>query len=260
MPIPAISVIIPFYNEAGNVIPLVEATIHSLKKDNVLFNIILVDDASRDSTYTEILTCTKKYPEVTGIRHLRQKGQSAALRTGVLLAPYEWILTLDGDGQNNPADILFLLKALKNSNNSQGIVIFGNRPDRRDPLFTRICSRLANGIRQFILKDQCPDTGCGLKLFPRQGFMSLPHFNHFHRYLPSLFQMKGYCVINVPVTHRPRTRGKSKYGFWNRFLPGIWDLLGVLWLKNRQIEAEIATIEGQLHQVINSDETIQKVG
>lgn len=259
MSYPSISVVIPFYNEAGNVIPLIEAIIHSLK-DKTQFNIILIDDASRDSTYAEITTCIQNYPEVTGVRHLRQRGQSAALWTGITMAPHEWILTLDGDGQNNPADALMLLNTLKNTPNTHDIVIFGNRPDRKDSWFTKFNSRAANRIRQFILKDNCPDTGCGLKLFPRKGFLSLHHFNHFHRYLPTLFQMQGYHTINVPVTHRPRTRGKSKYGFWNRFLPGVWDLVGVLWLKNRPLRAEIAVIEGQLKEKIENKEDERKVG
>lgn len=259
MSYPSISVVIPFYNEAGNVIPLIEATIHSLR-DKIHFNIILVDDASRDSTYAEITACIQNYPEVTGVRHLRQRGQSAALWTGITIAPHEWIMTLDGDGQNNPADALMLLNTLKNAPKTKNTVVFGNRPDRKDSWSTKVYSRAANRIRQFILKDNCPDTGCGLKLFPRKGFLSFPHFNHFHRYLPSLFQMHGYHIMNVPVTHRPRTRGKSKYGFWNRFLPGIWDLLGVLWLKNRPVHAEIAIIEGQLKEVIKNEEEKRKIG
>lgn len=251
MSLKSISIVIPFYNEAGNVLPLVEDTIHAVK-DKLVYSLILVDDGSRDSTYAEILSCVQKYPEVTAVRHSRQKGQSAALKTGIELAPFEWILTLDGDGQNNPADLVFLLNALKKADPSQQVVVFGVRVDRKDSLLRYLSSKLANRIRQFLLKDNSPDTGCALKLFPRSGYLSLPQFNHLHRFLPALFQREGYQIINVPVSHRPRMRGKSKYGFWKRLVLGFWDLLGVRWLIHRPIKAEIAFIEGQLKDSISN--------
>lgn len=232
MHITNISVIIPFYNEAGNVIPLVQE-IQDALYPLISFEIILVDDGSKDETYKDIQYCQQNYKNIKSVRHKNRYGQSAALRSGAKVVCYPWIVTLDGDGQNDPADIVILLKTFGVANSGSKMVIFGNRFRRHDNWLRRVSSIGANLIRRLILGDQCPDSGCALKLFPREGFLDLPFFDHMHRFLPALFQYYGHRVVNVSVGHRPRSQGNSKYTFWGRFLDGFFDLLGVLWLKRR---------------------------
>ncbi len=164
--------------------------------------------------------------------HARSFGQSRALRSGVLAASGEIIISLDGDGQNIPADIPKLLKAFANAPARLGMVA-GERAKRKDSWSKRAASRLANGLRRWALDDKARDVGCGLKLFRRAAFLELPYFDHMHRYLIALMQREGYEVRFVPVGHRPRQAGRSKYGNWDRFVVGISDLLGVIWLKRR---------------------------
>ncbi|MBX3486903.1 MAG: glycosyltransferase family 2 protein [Candidatus Paracaedibacteraceae bacterium] len=229
--ISAVSVVIPFYNEYGNITPLVEEVVYALKTVPS-WQLILVNDGSTDQTAQELENVCRLYPNCIPIHHQTNQGQSSALYTGILRARHDWIITLDGDGQNNPQDIAALIMALADQNNH---VAFGNRINRKDSLIKKLSSRLANYIRILILDDHCLDTGCSLKLFPKSVFLSLPRFNHCHRFLPALFQFSGYNVINVPVSHRPRIRGQSKYGFWGRLWSGIFDLIGVLWLKKRYL-------------------------
>lgn len=242
MNLASISVVIPFYNEAGNILPLIGEIVQNLEK-KLFYEIILVDDGSNDTTYQELYQCTKTYNHIMGVRHQRRYGQSAALRTGVQLAQNDWIVTLDGDGQNNPADILLLVKHLEKIPNPVKTVIFGNRAIRHDTWIRKIASRFANIIRKTILGDNSLDAGCSLKLFPRQGFLALPLFDHFHRFLPSLFQAHRYRVINVLVSHRPRKIGKSKYNNTKRAIEGIVDLCGVYWLKRRVVLGEAASVD-----------------
>ena len=144
----------------------------------------------------------------------------------------KWIATLDGDGQNDPADIPKLVAARASAD--PAVKCFaGWRVNRRDDFLKRISSKIANGVRSRILRDATPDTGCGLKLFERAAFLDLPYFDHMHRFMPALFQREGYSVISVPVNHRSRTRGQSKYGLHNRLWVGIVDLFGMIWLKSR---------------------------
>lgn len=232
MSITNLSVIIPFYNEAGNVIPLVQE-IQACLSSRISFEIILVDDGSTDETYADIHSCQENDKSIKSVRHKKRYGQSAALRSGVKVAAYPWIVTLDGDGQNDPADISVLLKTFDINSDGSKMVIFGNRSHRYDNWLRRVSSVGANLIRRLILGDHCPDSGCALKLFPREGFLELPFFDHMHRFMPALFQYYGYQVINVSVGHRPRSQGNSKYTFWGRFMDGFFDLLGVLWLKRR---------------------------
>jgi dolichol-phosphate mannosyltransferase len=162
------------------------------------------------------------------LQHSQRSGQSAAVWTGVKAARAEWIATLDGDGQNDPADIPLLMRALEG--NADLKLIMGNRKTRKDTWLRRLSSRVANGVRSRMLRDGTPDTGCGVKVFHRATFLELPRFNHMHRFLPALFQRAGAGVISVPVRHRARTRGISKYGLHNRLWVGIVDLFGVRWL------------------------------
>ncbi len=229
--ISSISVVIPFYNEQGNILPLIEEIDFALRGFSA-YEIILVNDGSTDQTAPDIESACRLYSNCIPLHHLTNHGQSTALDTGIRSAKFDWIVTLDGDGQNNPQDITALVKALPSTGH---YVAFGHRQNRKDTWIKKISSRLANYIRILVLDDQCLDTGCSLKIFPKSAFVNLPKFNHMHRFLPALFQFSGYCIINVGVSHRPRIRGTSKYGFWGRLRVGIFDLMGVLWLKNRYL-------------------------
>ncbi|MGH8314411.1 MAG: glycosyltransferase, partial [Steroidobacterales bacterium] len=171
--------------------------------------------------------------ELRILRHSMRRGQSAAVWTGVQAARGPWIATLDGDGQNDPADIAALIAARDDPANRGVLIFMGNRVTRRDTWLRRLSSRIANAVRSALLDDGTPDTGCGIKLLHRDTCLSLPMFDHMHRFLPALYQRAGSRVISVPVNHRPRTRGHSKYGMWNRLWVGIVDIFGVMWLKRR---------------------------
>lgn len=235
---PQLSVVIPVCNEAGNVGPLARE-IHAVLNGRISFEVIFIDDGSTDATAAEVLRVrSEALPQVRLLRHSRRSGQSAAVRTGVRAARAPWIATLDGDGQNDPADIPGLLEALQ-SHNGDGLLklVMGNRTTRKDSWLRRVSSRIANGVRGRVLQDGTPDTGCGIKLFERQLFLELPHFNHMHRFLPALVRRAGMRVISVPVQHRARMRGVSKYGVNNRLWVGIVDLFGVMWLIRRRMAA-----------------------
>jgi dolichol-phosphate mannosyltransferase len=223
-----LSVVIPVCNEADNVGPLARE-IQAALADHRPFEIIFVDDGSTDGTVAAIQAVRASIPEIRLLQHSQRSGQSRAVCTGVEAARAEWVATLDGDGQNDPADIPALVKAVSTAEPSLKLVM-GNRTTRKDTWLRRISSRVANGVRGGLLRDGTPDTGCGIKLMHRATFMRLPWFNHMHRFLPALYQRAGARVISVPVRHRPRTRGTSKYGLWNRLWVGIVDLFGVRWL------------------------------
>jgi dolichol-phosphate mannosyltransferase len=224
-----ISVVIPVCNEVDNVEPLAREVQAALAA-YAPFEIIFVDDGSTDGTAEAVRAARDAgVPEIRLLQHSRRCGQSAALGTGVRAAHAEWIATLDGDGQNDPADIPALMRALDGGDTALKLVM-GNRTARKDTWLRRASSRIANGVRGRLLRDGTPDTGCGIKLMHRATFLDLPRFNHMHRFLPALFQRAGAQVISVPVQHRPRTRGISKYGLGNRLWVGIVDLFGVGWL------------------------------
>lgn len=233
-----LSVVIPVCNEAENVAPLARE-IQAALQGRLDFEVIFVDDGSSDATAVEVLKVRGEVPQIRLLKHSRRSGQSAGVRTGVRAAKAPWIATLDGDGQNDPADIPNLLAALQTQNTDGRLkLIIGNRTTRKDTWLRRLSSRIANGVRASMLNDGSPDTGCGIKLFERQLFLELPHFNHMHRFLPALVQRAGLRVISVPVKHRSRTRGVSKYGVNNRLWVGIVDLFGVMWLIRRRIAAQ----------------------
>jgi dolichol-phosphate mannosyltransferase len=235
---PELSVVVPVFNERDNVVPLIEEIAAALD-GRIAYEIVYVDDHSRDDTLAVLQAARARFPQLRVVRHLTQSGQSTAVRTGVKAARGAWIATLDGDGQNDPADIPKLLDARAVAD-ARVKLFAGWRVNRRDDFVKRISSKIANGVRSRLLRDATPDTGCGLKLFERALFLEFPYFSHMHRYLPALTQRAGYGVQSVPVGHRPRTRGVSKYGMWNRLWVGISDLRGVAWLirRSRRTETE----------------------
>ena len=236
------SVVIPVKNEVDNIRPLV-SEIRNALEGLCEYEVIYVDDGSDDATPQELLALGKEFPRLRALRHTRNCGQSTGLRTGVRAARAHWVVTLDGDGQNDPADIPKLIDQLRNGTNPGNLqLIMGHRAKRQDSWLRRISSRVANRVRASLLKDSTPDSGCGLKVFSRQAFLELPYFDHMHRFLPALFQRNGGAVISVRVNHRPRTRGVSKYGLHNRLWVGITDLFGVMWLLRRAKLPEVTEV------------------
>ena len=202
------------------------------------FEIVYVDDQSRDGTHDVLVRLKSEIPELRVLRHITQSGQSTAIRNGVKAARGTWIATLDGDGQNDPADIPKLFAA-RDAATPDTKMIAGWRVHRQDSGSKRWASRWANKIRARMLRDDTPDTGCGTKLFERAAFLDLPYFDHMHRYLPALMQRAGWRTISVPVNHRARATGTSKYNNLNRALVGIRDLRGVVWLIRRNKRTDI---------------------
>ena len=229
-----LSVVIPVCNEEENILPLARE-IGAALRGRTAFEILFVDDGSTDGTAEAVRAARREIPEVRQLTHSRRSGQSAAVVSGVRFARGEWIATLDGDGQNDPGDFPAMLDALAKARAVDPAVrlVMGNRVTRRDTWLRRLSSRVANGVRGWLLDDGTPDTGCGIKLMHRGTFLELPVFDHMHRFLPALYQRHGAHVISVPVSHRPRTRGTSKYGLHNRLWVGIVDLFGVMWLRSR---------------------------
>jgi dolichol-phosphate mannosyltransferase len=234
VPVPPLSLVIPVYNEAENVVPLVQEIAQCLE-GRCEYEIIVVDDGSDDDTLARLQTMRAGgETRLRILRHAHNLGQSAALRNGVRAARGEWVATLDGDGQNDPADIPRLCAVLAECSGEHRLrLVCGHRVRREDPWLKRLSSRIANAVRGRLLGDAVPDTGCGLKLVHRQAFLDLPFFDHMHRFLPALIERGGGTVVSVEVSHRPRLRGESKYGVHNRLWVGITDLFGVLWLKRR---------------------------
>lgn len=226
---PLVSVVIPVRNEAPNVAPLVAEIEAALA--GVAHEIVYVDDGSTDGTSRALAEIAADGTPLRRLRHRASCGQSAAIVTGVKAARGTWIATLDGDGQNDPADIPRLLA--RAGTDGGAILIAGHRVNRKDTAVKRFSSRIANRVRAWLLKDATPDTGCGLKLFPRALFLELPHFDHMHRYLPALVLRQGGRVVSEPVNHRPRTRGVSNYGTLDRLAVAFMDLIGVAWLQRR---------------------------
>jgi dolichol-phosphate mannosyltransferase len=228
---PQLSVVVPVFNEQDNVAPLVGEIVAALR-GRIDFEIVYVDDQSRDATLSTLQRLRTNVPELRVLHHVTQSGQSTAVRNGVKAARGAWIATLDGDGQNDPADIPKLLD--ERSRSDGNVKLFaGWRVHRQDSGSKRWASKLANAIRARMLRDDTPDTGCGIKLFERDAFLDLPYFDHMHRYLPALMQRAGWRTVSVPVNHRARATGVSKYNNLNRAMVGIADLRGVGWLIRR---------------------------
>lgn len=232
-----ISIVIPAYNEVDNICTLI-GEINQLKLNDPV-EIIVVDDASTDDTYAAVLRMKEAGPGLKVIQHEKTYGQSAAVATGVAHTDGEVIVTLDGDGQNNPADIPRLVTALVSDNSSDLCMVAGFRKKRDDPWWRIVSSKIANFVRGSLLRDQTPDSGCGLKVFYRSAFLKLPHFDHMHRFLPALIRMQGGEVISMEVSHRARRHGVSKYGTLNRLWVGLIDLMGVSWLRLRSKKVTI---------------------
>lgn len=228
---PALSVVVPMHNEAGSIAALVHE-ITGVLRPRLAFEIVVVDDASRDGADAILASLLGDVPELRVLTHTRNAGQSTAVRSGVRAARATWVVTLDGDGQNDPADIPRMLD-IRATLPPFVLLIAGVRTLRRDGFAKRIASRVANRVRSHLLGDFTPDSGCGLKMFERSTFLDLPYFDHMHRFLPALVRRGGGEVMHVPVNHRPRLAGVSKYGTLDRLLVGIADLRGVLWLIRR---------------------------
>ena len=237
-----LSIVVPARNEAANILPLIEE-IAAVCASAFGFEIIVVDDGSDDGMAAILAGALAKTPHLRVLRHDRSGGQSAALHSGVRAARFGVICTLDGDGQNPPAEIPGLVAPLL-SPGAEGVgLVAGQRVGRKDTLSRRLASRFANGLRQAILKDGTRDTGCGLKAFRRDAFLQLPYFNHMHRYLPALFARDGWQIAHVDVSHLPRGGGRSHYSNLQRGLVGIVDLMGVAWLLRRKKNSRPTELE-----------------
>jgi dolichol-phosphate mannosyltransferase len=233
---PAISVVVPVRNEAGNIGPLVAEIAAVLQKSGSAFEIVYVDDGSSDATGAELRGLMRDRPWLRQIRHRESAGQSAAIRTGVAAARAPLVVTLDGDGQNDPAFIPALIAGLDAGTPRIGLIA-GQRVGRKATGFKRFQSRIANAVRKAVLKDGTRDTGCGLKAFRRDVFLRLPYFDGLHRFLPALVRREGFSIGYVDVVDRPRGKGMSNYGFWDRLWVGMLDLAGVWWLIRRKKRA-----------------------
>ena len=231
---PDLSVVVPMHDEADNVDPLARE-IHAALGDTVEYEIVFVDDGSTDATAERLAALVEQDARVRVVRHPARAGQSAATVSGVLAARAPWVATLDGDGQNDPADVPRLLAALRAWSAPRPGLLVGHRRRRHDSFVKRASSRIANGVRARVLGDATPDTGCGLKLFRRDAFLAVPRFDHMHRFLPALFRRDGWDVRSVEVSHRPRRGGRSHYGMFNRLWVGIVDMAGVWWLARRGV-------------------------
>jgi len=229
---PAVSVVVPVRNEAGNIAPLV-AEIAAALDAQWLFELIYVDDGSSDGTAAELKHLMAQHPWLRCVHHRESCGQSAAVRSGVAAARARLVVTMDGDGQNDPAFVPALVRALEAGAPRVGLIA-GQRVGRKASGFKKLQSRIANSVRSAVLRDGTRDTGCGLKAFRRDLFLALPYFDGLHRFLPALVRREGYEVGYVDVVDRPRGAGQSNYGMWDRLWVGILDLAGVWWLIRRK--------------------------
>jgi len=236
-----IAIVVPVHNEAENIRPLIEEI--SAAMDGVAnYEIVYVNDGSIDETANRLEKMASEQPRLSVYKHEQACGQSAAVATGVRQARATFIATLDGDGQNDPADIPALFTRLKDAPDPDLLLVAGWRAKRKDTEWKRFQSKLANGVRSRLLGDNTPDTGCGLKVFSREAFLDMPRFDHMHRYLPALMIRRGGEVISVEVNHRNREMGTSKYGMWDRLSVAARDLLGVMWLTARGSKPTISVV------------------
>lgn len=236
---PTVSIVVPVRNEANNIAPLIEEIAAALD-GRWDYEIVYVDDGSTDATAERLTAIMAERDTVRQIRHEKSSGQSAAVRTGVRAARGAIVATLDGDGQNNPQFLPELIIAIEKGEGRIGLAA-GQRVGRKDTGFKKFQSRVANKVRSRVLSDGTRDTGCGLKAFRREVFLSLPYFDGLHRFLPALVRREGYDIAYVDVTDRPRRSGVSNYGFFDRLWIGIIDLAGVWWLIRRKKSTPVAT-------------------
>lgn len=227
------SVVVPVHNEAGNVATLAGEIASAL--DGRAFEMVFVDDASTDDTRARLVELKATYPMLRVVGHRRNAGQSRAIRTGILAARGPVVGTLDGDGQNDPADLPDLYRQLTRADAPHGLkMVMGRRASRKDSAWKKFGSRFANNIRQRMLHDDCDDSGCGIKVMDRDAFLKLPYFDHMHRYMPALMKADGHMVEFRNVNHRPRGEGKSNYTNFGRLRDALSDLRGVMWLIRRR--------------------------
>jgi len=239
-----VSIVVPVHNEVDNIIALIDEIVKAMSSAKA-YEIIYVDDGSTDETAAVLKQAMRSIKALRVLRHQRSCGQSAAIHTGVKAAVYPYIATLDGDGQNDPADISRLYEVLTQQSQPQTPLwmVAGWRNKRYDSAWRLFSSKVANAVRSRLLGDDTPDTGCGLKVFLRDKFLELPYFDHMHRFLPALILRAGGLVISEPVAHRSRANGQSKYGTLDRLWAGIIDLLGVIWLQKRAKLTEVQEID-----------------
>ncbi len=243
---PVVSVVVPVHNEAENIPVLVEEIAAALDRREP-FEAVFVNDGSTDATEATLLRLARSRPWLRQMKHTRSCGQSAAIRTGVSAARAAIVVTLDGDGQNDPAFIPKLLDALKSAGPTVGLVA-GQRVGRKDSSFKRFQSWIANTVRGAVLRDATRDTGCGLKAFRREVFLALPYFDALHRFTPALVRREGCELRYIDVVDRPRQHGQSHYGMWNRLWIGILDLAGVFWLiRRRRRVPEVTEVRADAH-------------
>lgn len=232
----AISIVIPICNESGNIAPLVEEITAALAHTNprlTAYEVIFVDDGSTDGSGQEMMTLAATDARLRLLTHATRQGVSTAFRNGIAAAQADWIVTLDGDGQNDPADIPRLLQLAWARRSDDSVLVCGVRVNRRDTWQKRRASKIANKIRRWMLHDGAPDTGCALKVFRRDAYLSLPFFNGLHRFMPAMFKAFGHEVLHTPVNDRLRLRGESKSDILGRGVRGFFDLFGVSWLIRR---------------------------
>lgn len=224
------SVVIPVHNEQDNIVPVTEEIARILGPAGD-FEVIFVDDGSTDATVTRLHQVRSSHGFVRVLRHHSRSGKSAALRTGVMASSATWIVTMDGDGQNDPRDVPRLLAAA--AADPAVALVCGIRRRRDDTIWRRLASRIGNGVRQALLHDNCTDTACGLKLIRRDVFLALPFFDSLHRFFPALIGHRGHGVVMLDINDRARSSGTSKYTNMGRAVIGLADLFGVIWLKRR---------------------------
>lgn len=231
--LPDISVVVPVYNEEDNVGPLAREIDAALSGEN--YEMIFVNDCSTDETLARLTALKAELPRLRAVSHRANAGQSRSVRTGILAARGDIIATLDGDMQNDPADIPAIYAALNREGAPENLALIGGdrTAGRKDTAAKKMASKFGNGIRKRLLKDDCNDTGCGLKVFKREAFLRLPYFDHIHRYLPALMAREGYACEFMPVNHRAREHGVSKYTNFGRLMVSFADLRGVMWLSKR---------------------------
>ena len=234
---PEFSVCVPMHNESGNAAKLIEEIAAAL--EGRAYEMVITDDASTDDTRVVLAGLKEKYPELRVFSHRKNAGQSRALRTAIQNARAPIIGTLDGDGQNDPADLPALYRSLTRADAPEGLsMVMGRRASRKDTAWKRFGSRFANSIRKRLLRDDCDDSGCGIKVMRRDAFLALPYFDHMHRYMPALMSAEGYKVEFMNVNHRERGAGNSNYTNFGRLAPAWADLRGVMWLIRRRRNPE----------------------